>query len=463
MPAESEIRNRWYVGYLICILCFALTIWAFYPGMMSPDSIANLTDGRNGTFADINAPLISYLWGWLDTISAGPGLMFVLQNVIFWSACAIFWRATNAGSFGLGIALVLFGLMPHILAQTAVVWKDIGLGASLFLAVALLYYAKKTGSKIALLISPVFLFYGYAARLNALPAVLPIAVWTGFIALRIFEIKDRKLASAALGVVYFFLLSFAVYFATQRITEGKTVYPFQQVYLYDLAALSVKNDEELFPDYVRSAENFSLEAVKTRYNTRSVSDLIYPDLPNAGDRSVLKLTDRPEEIAALKSKWWETVRSDPTGYLGHRIGVFAQLTGLSRSVTAPYWEQGFTSSPEEFRPEENAGTWALTKYFSAFRRPFPQTFFFRAFIWLMLCGFFLYKAVRRRLRDDWDLVFALSVSCLLFTFAYFPTAPSTEFRYLFWPAISSALTVIFGIHLLRREKRLKLAGQDLPV
>lgn len=459
MPAAHDLQKRWYIGYLICILCLALVIWAFYPGMMSPDSIANLTDGRRGTFADINAPLMAYLWGWLDTISAGPGLMFILQNIVFWTACAIFWRTTNAESFGLGIALVLFGWLPHILAQTAVVWKDIGLGASLFLAVALLFHAKKTGNKAALLLSPIFLFYGYAARLNALPAVLPIAVWTGFIAFSVFGLKDRKLAAAALGLSYFILLSLAVYFVNQRMTGGRTVYPFQQVYLYDLAALSVRKNEAIFPDHVRNTENFSMDTVRARYNTRTVSDLIYPDLPNAGDQPVLKLTDRPEEIAELKNKWWDASRSDPAGYLGHRTRVFAQLVGLSRAVTAPYWEPGFSSSPPEFVPDGNAGTWILTKYFSAFRRPFPQTFFFRAFIWLILCGFFLYKAARRGLAGDWDLVFVLSLSSLLFTFAYFPTTPSTEFRYLFWPAIASALTAIFGIYLLKRERRIKLTGE----
>jgi hypothetical protein len=463
MPAEHILQKRWYIGYLICILCFALVIWSFYPGMMSPDSIANLTDGRRGSFADINAPLMSYIWGWLDTISAGPGLMFVLQNVVFWGACALLWRTTNVESLALGTAVVLFGLMPHILAQTAVVWKDIGMGASLLMTVALLFYAKRTGSKIALLVTPVFLFYAYAARLNAFPAVLPVAVWAGFVALRVFEIKGKKLAAASLGVGYFILLSVAVYGVNQRITEGRTVYPFQQVYLYDLAALSAGENEAIFPDYVKSAENFSLDGVRARYNTRSVSDLIYPDLPNPDDKPVLKLTDRPDEVAALKSKWWEAISADPVAYLEHRGRVFAQLTGLSRAVTAPFWEQGFSSSPPEFRPEENAGTWVLTKYFGAFRRPFPQTFFFRSFVWLILCGFFLYKAVRRGLRDDWDLVFVLSLSSLLFTFAYFPTTPSTEFRYLFWPAIASALTVIFGIYLLRREKRPGSAGQDLPV
>ena len=100
------------------------------------------------------------------------------------------------------------------------------------------------------------------------------------------------------------------------------------------------------------------------------------------------------------------------------------------------------------------------KYFGAFGRPFPQTFFFRAVIWMVLCGFFLYKAVRRRLAGDWDLVFVLSASTLLFIFAYFPTTPSTEFRYLFWPAISSALTVIFGVHLLRGERIEKVVSPE---
>jgi hypothetical protein len=447
------MQDRWYIGYLICILCFAVMAWSFYPGLMSPDSIANLADARQGTFTDVNAPLMAYLWRWLDGISAGPGLMFLLVNAIFWTACALFWKAAHRESFGLGLALVLFALLPHILAQTPVVWKDVGMGASLFLAAALIYYAKKTGSKLAMWIVPFPLFYAYAVRLNAFPAVLPIAIWAGTVDFRVFDIKGRRLPAAVAGIGYFLVLSFSVYFVNEQLTEGKTVYPFQQVYLYDLAALSVRAGESKFPEYVSSGENFSLDSVRERYNSRSVSDLIYPDIPNAGDRPVLKLTDDANEIAELKTKWWEAVGQDPGGYLGHRWRVFAQLTGLGKSVTAPYWEPGFSSSPPEYRAEENIGTRGLMKYFGAFRRPFPQTFFFRGFIWLILCGFFLYKSLRRGLRDDWDLVFVLSSSALLFVFAYFPTAPSTEFRYLFWPAIASALTVIFGIYMLRKEKR----------
>ncbi len=176
MAAVSKFRDKSYIGDIICFLFFALTVWAFYPGLMSPDSLANLTGGRENFIHDINSPVMSYLWGKLDCLAAGPGLMFVLQNLVFWTASAIFWRATAPKSFKLALAIVLLAWLPQILSQLTTVWKDVGLGACLFLATALIYQADRTKSKIALLISPVFLFYGYAARLNAFPAVLPIAV-----------------------------------------------------------------------------------------------------------------------------------------------------------------------------------------------------------------------------------------------------------------------------------------------
>jgi hypothetical protein len=451
MTWKARLQDKWYIGYLVCICGFAVVVWSFYPGMMSPDSIAALSTGREGTFADINAPLMSALWAALDRVIAGPGAMFILQAALFWGACALFWKAVTRESVFLGLALVLFAFLPHILSQTVVIWKDIALGGSLFFAVALLYYAKKSESKAALLISPVFLFYAYAARLNALPAVLPPAIWSAFLFFRIFELGKSKVFAAFAGIAYFAVLTVAVYAVTYGLTGGRSVYPFQQVYLYDLSALSIERGQPLFPEYIRNDANFSLERVAARYNERSAADLIFSDVPNPGDRPVLKLTDDPGQVAELKQAWISAIKQDPAGYLKHRGKVFAQLTGLGRAVTAPYWEQGFLSSPAEYRSEGNAGTYVLMKYFGAFGRPFPQTFFFRAFIWAILCGFFLYKAVRRRLAGDWDLVFVLSASTLLFIFAYFPTTPSTEFRYLFWPAISSALTVIFGVHLLRAK------------
>jgi hypothetical protein len=451
MQAETNIRNKWYLGYLLCILAFGFTVWSCHPGFMSADSLGNLINGRTGVFYDINSPIVSYLWGLLDRIVPGPSLMFILQNLVFWTACAIFWQAASRKSFKLGLALVLFGLAPHILSQLMVVWKDIAMGVALFLSVALVYSANNSRSKIVLLISVLPLFFGCAARLNALTAVLPIAIWSGFVACRLFEIDKVKIAGAITGVVYFALLSFGAYFVTYHLTEGRTTYPFQQNYLYDLAAISAERGEAIFPEYIYKYENFSPDLIKPRYNTRTVNDLIYRDIPNPGDLAPLKITEDAQEVEALKAKWLETVPPNFGTYLLHRTKIFANLVGLNRSVAVPHLYEGYLYNPPEYRGSENFGYKILTKYFGAFRRPFPQTFFFRAVVWLLLCGYFLYRAFRKRLEGDWEIVFVLSISCVLFTFAYFPTTPSTEFRYLFWSAISSAIAVFFGIYLSARD------------
>ncbi|MCY7375802.1 MAG: hypothetical protein LH472_07500, partial [Pyrinomonadaceae bacterium] len=115
MFAAFKIRDKSFLGYAVCFSFFALTIWAFYPGLMSPDSLANLTGGRENFIHDINSPVMSYLWGKLDRLVAGPALMFVLQNLVFWTAAAIFWRTTRGKSFGLATALISLGLLPQIL------------------------------------------------------------------------------------------------------------------------------------------------------------------------------------------------------------------------------------------------------------------------------------------------------------------------------------------------------------
>lgn len=448
----DNLKNKNYFGYFLCVLFFGIVVISFYPGMMSPDSITNLSDGKNGIFYDLNSPVMSFVWGKFDNLIEGPALMFIFQNLLFWSGCAIFWRTAKEKSFKLAILLILFAFLPQVISQLTTVWKDVAMGASLFLAVALVYHAKVFNSKFSLLLSPLFLFYGYAARLNALPAVLPLAIWSGFIFCRMFEIRKQKFVSAFIGIAYFCLLSAAVYLAIYSLTDWKTVYPFQQNYLYDLAAISKAKNEALFPEYILKSENFSLETLKSRYNERSVNDLIFDNVPNQGDKAVLNFTTEPEQIDALKLKWRKTVSENSTIYLRHRLTVFAQFIGLKKAITRPYWEIGFASSPPEFRGDENVGYKVLMKYFSAFRRPFSQTFFFRAFVWLILCSYFAYHAIKRKLKDDWDIVFALSMSCLLFTFAYFPATPSTEFRYLFWSALSTIIVVIFGIYLLRNEK-----------
>lgn len=430
-------------------------LWAFYPGMMSADSIASLGEGRSGIIYDQNSPLMSFLWGKLDSVIAGPGLMLTLQLGIFWSAAALLWEAVYRESLGLGIASVLFPFLPQILSQLPMIWKDVGLAVTLFLAAVLVYWASKNRSSIPLFLSPVFLFYALAARLNAFPAVLPVAIWTGFVAGSVFGFGKRP--SLIVGLAYCVALFATVQLVQASITGGRTSYPFQFVLLHDLAAISAANSEPRFPDYVVENKNFSIEGVKENYRTTTVGDLVYANESSANKPPVLAVVEDGQKIGDLRRVWGEQVAKNPAAYLKHRLGVFAELIGLRRSVSFQYWDLGLERNPAEFPIAKNPANALLTGYFRIFQRPVMQTFFFRAFIWIVLCGFFVYRSLKSGLRGDWTFVFVLSASSLLYIFSYFFTAPAADFRYVYWPAIASAIVVIFGVYLLRIEKAERIA------
>ena len=93
MRSEFNIRNKRLIGHLVCAIGFSLMLWSFYPGMVSGDAIASLTEGRTGIIYDQNSAIMSYVWGILDRLVAGPGVMLLLQLGIFWSAAAMLWEA----------------------------------------------------------------------------------------------------------------------------------------------------------------------------------------------------------------------------------------------------------------------------------------------------------------------------------------------------------------------------------
>ncbi len=441
-----------FVGYLICFLGLGLTLWAFYPGLMSPDSIASLGEGRSGIIYDQNSAIMSYLWGFLDEVVAGPGLMLVLQAGVFWAAILCLWEAAYRESLLLGLALVVFPFMPQILSQLPVIWKDVEMATTLLMSAALVLFAKKKKSKIALLLSPVFLFYGFAARLNSLPAVLPLAIWTGFVAASVFELQKSRLAPVMVGASYFVVLLVSVFAFQAMITEGRTSYPFQMVQLYDLAAISIRNGEPRFPEYIVENRNFSMDGVRANYTPTTVGTLVYAGESRDGRLPVLEVVETQAKIGYLRATWQRQVSQNPGAYLTHRLEVFAQLVGLGRSVSLQYWDPTLSRNPPEFATTTNGASRLLTAYFGIFQRPVMQTFFFRAIVWILLCFYLLYRSVRSQLAGDWDFVFVLSVSSLLYIFSYFFIAPAADFRYVYWPAIASAVAVIFGVYLLRKEK-----------
>jgi len=443
-----------FTGYALCAVGFLFCVMTFYPGFMSPDSIDQWEQGRAWYFWDYHPPLMSAVWGILDRIIPGPFGMLLLHNALFWGGAAVFWNAVRKKSYLLGLGLVLFALMPHVLAFLSTIWKDVGLGVSLFLASGLIYVADQRRSRAVLLASCPLLFYGYAARLNAAPAVLPLALWSGFIATEIFLFSERrpslrKIMPTLIGLVYFLILSVAVTTTTRILTQGRTNWPYQQILLFDLAALSKSEGKSLFPAYISENPSFSMEKISNAYDPNSALPLI------SGIPPLLPYAENPTDVGELKRSWLAAVLSHRVAYLQHRWEVFRILMGIKTDdVDQPYLVAGDGYNPPQFKSPRGVLYQFQKDYFWYFSR----TLFFRGFFWSLLATCMIYFSLRGKLRGDLKIVFVLSSSGLLFALTYFFFTPTTDFRYLWWTVLSATVSLLFFLQYVFDHLRRSSAG-----
>ncbi len=452
-------------GYVLCAAGFALTVAAFYPGLMSDDSFDQWDQGHRWWFYDVHPPLMSAVWGLLDRVVEGPGLMLLLHNLLFWGGATMFWRATRARAPLASLAFAGFGLLPQVWATLPTIWKDVGLGASLLLASALVYAAARKegrGAKFSgalLLASVPLLFYGYGVRLNAAPAVLPLALWSGVIACRVLPAPRgpgrRRVLAVAVGLVYFALLTAAVSVTTRLLVKGNTVYPHQQIFLFDLTAISAVTGRPYYPEYLSRQETFSPAAAAGRFEPCGVNTLIY------GHSAPMQISRDAVEVASLRDAWLRAVRENPAAYLRHRARVFACLTGIGRTaVVHSFLPATGKNNPPQFRRPLNALTRALTSYFFLF----SNTPFFRGFIWLMVCAAAAYVSLRLGVSsEEARAAFVLSSSGLLYGLGYFFYTPSSEFRYLWWTVLAACVSaVLLATHASARRGRARPSADPRP-
>ena len=451
---QQPLAFKHVIGYALCFAGFVLTLVAFSPGLMSADSVDQWQQGRAWVFNDVHPPVMSALWGIFDRIWPGPLLMLVFHNLIFWGGLALFWRLTRGKSFEVALAFPCLGFMPQIWAPLTTIWKDIGLGASLLLAAALLYAANERKSRAAFFCSLPLMLYASGTRLNAATATLPLALWSGLITCRLFPglrvyLPDRVrgFLPSILGVSYLVMLLFTVNLSTKALTHGNTLFPYQQILLHDLAAISKSTGQTQFPSYLTEAEGFSRERLAETYAPCSVNSLIY------GTPPVLKITTDVEEVAALRARWRAALLSNPATYLKQRAALYACLTGFSaQNVWMPFFPASGMNNPRPIKSPMNSLTRVLTSYFFFF----SDTVLFRGFFWLLPAAGVIYLTLRLRLDGGLEPAYVLATSGLFYGLGYFFYAPSSEFRYLWWTVLAaSTATVLFVCYVLGNWSRLR--------
>ena len=105
---------------------FALTLYVFYPGVMTFDALYIYKDMAKGNFGDWQSPAMLALWSFIDPIAPGTGSMLLLTVTLYWLSFAAGGAGDCAAlSASLRSCCRFFALSPPAFVLVGVIWRDI--------------------------------------------------------------------------------------------------------------------------------------------------------------------------------------------------------------------------------------------------------------------------------------------------------------------------------------------------
>lgn len=406
--------RRWLLITAAAATAFVLAV--FWPGFMTVDSNQQLLQARSGLVLDLQPPVMAWVWRLSDIIWAGPTGMVLLHNLVFWVGALLIVQRALQGRAARTLAAVLLLVYPPVIALLGTVWKDIGMGGSLALAVGLLATEARTRrGRIARAIGiATAVVYACTVRHNGIAAVVPLVVavvyaqWAG---------QPRRWIPACVIVVGSVCgLTAALNYAA---LTGPHQYATQLILNHDLVAMSLEGESLLLPAHLNQGP-WTFENVAPHYTPEGAQGL-FSKYPGA-----LPITDDAVEYAAIVTAWRQAIGLHPYTYAAHRWAVLhAILFGRADGsacypfATGVRWDAavGIANAPT-----------ALHGLVAPVLTALANTLLFRPWVHAVLALGLLIAAMRRRRL----LAGAVAASGLLYVAAYLVAGTTCDFRMAWW-------------------------------
>lgn len=413
--------------WLAAALGVAVTLTAFYPGYLSFDSADQWQQARHFAFTSLHPPLQAMLWHFVDRVWPGPGGMFVLQVLLYWSALALLvaqrrWRAPwqALGVLLLGFWPPLFGLLPHL-------WKDVPMGALLVLAAALASRDLRHPSEWTRAGVLGCLILACTLRHNAMLAVLPFAGWLLWRQDERGQWRQPRWRLAALTLVLTLGVQVLASLPERHPAVTRTDSVWSVVALWDMAAVSLREQRLIIPPgFVRG--DFDLAQMQARFLPYSNTALYRDD----AFRHSLFVPYRDDQRRALMQAWLRLPLEHPHAYFAHRLRLSALLFGFDQAALP----DRLVLVPDVValgdNPPVRANASALHQWLQQSLDALVDTPWFAGWLYLLASLPMALLAWHLRQQRDAQLAAVIMASALLYTLPLAVLAGSAEFRYLGW-------------------------------
>jgi hypothetical protein len=310
--------------YAIVAAAWALFVAYAWPGIMTWDSIQQLTQARSGDYGNWHPPLMAWLWSLLDAIVSGPALMLLLQTALFAVGLYAIFRRYYTPLVAAIIAAGVF-LFPPVFAPMSCIWKD-SLMAGVLLCgaagIAATSRAARAGGWLAFIAAA-------GLRHNAPLLIVPI---TAMVAPYGRGWRQRAIG-AGLGIA-----ASLAGIAFDRVLVRKDEHPFaNMIAIADTAGVIAQSpplsDAEVraMLDGIQVAPVDGLQARLQNLNPARLGWEIA-----LADKRVFEPATTDDQADAMVAAWRRAIIDHPGAYLAFRWRLFRGSIGLTGTRTPPF-------------------------------------------------------------------------------------------------------------------------------
>ncbi len=415
----------------IAMAGLALSLWIFYPGIMTWDAWYIHRDAMNNFYGDWQSPVVEGLWRLIDPIAPGPASMFLFIAALYWGTFAALGLALARVSPAAALLVPILAFAPPAFIYSGIIWRDVIFACAWLLAAALALFGGRSPLGVRLHVQVLALLLvacGVLIRPNALiaaPILAGTVLWpTAF--------SWKRLAILFIpAMAAFYALVPLVYYG---VFGAQRQHPLQSLMVYDLGGITHFAKENQFP-VTWTPEQSAL--VTERCYSPALWDVYWTQEPCLFVMKRLE-DDKIFGTPAIPAAWTQALLKHPLAYLQHRTDVFRTF------LTGPNLTLWTINIEHPMRPlfHQRRGFAALVAVHDALK-PTPL---FRMGFWFVLDLLLCALAWRRRTTPEGAFVLGVCGSAAVYVGTYFGCGVAADFRYGLWAVVASlgALPVLLA-------------------
>jgi hypothetical protein len=403
-PAEPRVARR--IALVVAAVGIAIGAWvvvAFWPGMMSSDSVDQYGQGLSGQYNNRHPPFGSLLLGGTGRLFGTPGPLFLVQLAVILGALVVLvYRAARSGNpRHVALWSIAAVACPNLWFIANCLWKDIWFAAAMLVAVVCAQRRRFAGVVVACVVATLMRHNGFFAAIPFI--VLGVASWT-------MSLWKRALVAGAivLGLV-------ATPAVANRIFSAEDVWPLAVTTGYDVVGM-LAEDPSLYADS-------PLKSLATQTDFKRHFKLCDPG------RFYLHMKGfHPPELTQsrdlFETAWRQAILARPLLYLSLRARTYLGGLGLWPGVQL-IMVQDASRKNEWVSWDTDATSYRSLVWLRDHSLMPPPWAWLAAVIALGVVS------IRRR---HW-LAVAVTSSGLLYALSFLPATASAEMRYFFWDVL----------------------------